>query len=103
MFDDVIEDTKANKKLRPIVTELFLRGKKLNILLIFISKSYFRVPKTIRQNATHYFILKIPNNRELQQIASSHSSEIQFIAFMKFYKDNTKETFSSLVNDTHLA
>ena len=51
----------SNKKLSPIVTELFLRGRKLNISLVFISQSYFKVPKTIRLNATHYFIIKIPN------------------------------------------
>ena len=55
----------SNKKLSPKVTELFLRGRKLNISLVFISQSYFKVPKTIRLNATHYFIMKIPNKREL--------------------------------------
>ena len=59
----------SNKKLYPVVTELFLRGRKLNISLVFILQSYFKVPKTIRLNATHYFIMKIPNKRELQQIA----------------------------------
>ena len=56
----------SNKKLSPIVTELFLRGRKLNTSLVFISQPYFKVPKTIRLNATHYFIIKIPNKRELQ-------------------------------------
>ena len=69
VFDDLIADMESNKKLSPIVTELFLRGKKLNISFIFISQSYLKVPKTIRLNATHYFIMKIPNKRELQQIA----------------------------------
>ena len=55
----------SNKKLSPIVTELFLRERKLNILLLFISESYFKVPKTKRLNATHYFIMKRPNKREL--------------------------------------
>ena len=91
------------KKLSPIVTELFLGGRKLNILLAFISQSYFKVPKTIRLNATHYFIMKISNKRELQQIASSHSSDIDFKDFMKFYKDYTKEIYSFLVNDTTLS
>ena len=66
MFDDKITDIKSNKKLSPKVAELFLRGRKLNIPLVFISQSYFKVPKTIRLNATHYFIIKIPNRRELQ-------------------------------------
>ena len=58
VFDDMITDMKSNKKLSLIVTELFLRGRKLNISLIFISKSYFKVPKAIRLNVTHYFIRK---------------------------------------------
>ena len=69
VFDDMIGDMESNKELIPIVTELFLRGRKLNILLVFISQSYFKVPKTIRLNSTH-FIMKIPKKRELQQISS---------------------------------
>ena len=65
----MIADIEPNKKLSPIVTELLLRGRKFNISLVFISQSYFKVPKTTRLNATHYFIMKIPNKRELQQIA----------------------------------
>ena len=61
MFDDIIADLKSNKNLSPIVTELFLRGKKLNISLVFISQSYFKEPETIRLNAIQYFIIKIPN------------------------------------------
>ena len=71
MFDDMIADIQSKKKLSPNFTELFLRGRKLNTSLIFISQSYFKVPKTIKQhiNATHYFIMKILNKRELQKIA----------------------------------
>ena len=65
-----------NKKLNSIVTELFIRGKKLNISLVFITQSYFKVLKDIRINATHLFIAKILNKRELQQIAIDHSSDI---------------------------
>ena len=89
----------SNKKLNPIVTELFLIVRQLNISLIFISQTYFKVPKAIRPNATHYFIMKILNKRELQQIASSHSSDIDFKDFMKLYKDYTKEPHSFLVNE----
>ena len=53
----------ANKKLSPIVTELFLRVRKLNISLVFISQPYFKVPETIRLNAPHYFIMKIYNSK----------------------------------------
>ena len=61
----MIADMEANKKLSSIVTELFL-GKNLNISFVFISQSYLIVPKTIRLNAIHHFIIKIPNKRELQ-------------------------------------
>ena len=67
MFDDVIPDMKSNTKLGPFLIELLLT--KLNISLVFISQSYFKVPKTIRLNAKHCFIIKIPDKRELQQIA----------------------------------
>ena len=65
VFDDMIADMKSSKKLSPIVTELFLRRRKLNILLVFISKSDFKVPKTIRLNVTHYFMMKISHKKEL--------------------------------------
>ena len=76
----------SNKKLNPIVTELFIRRRKLNISFVFITQFYFAVPKNIRQNSTHHFIMKIPNKRELQQIAFNHSSDIDFKAFMNLYK-----------------
>ena len=76
----------SNKKLSSIITELFLRGKKpLNISFVFISQSYFKVPKTTRLNARH-FVMKISNKRELQQIVSIHLSDIEFKDFMKLYK-----------------
>ena len=68
VFDDMIADMVNNKKLNPIVIELFIRGRKLNIYLAFITQSYFAVSKNIRLNSTHYFAMKIPNERELQQI-----------------------------------
>ena len=61
IFDDIIADMLSNKKLNPIVTESFIRGRKLKVSLVFIPKSYFAVPKIIRHNSTHYFIVKIPN------------------------------------------
>ena len=69
VFDDMIADMTNNKKLSPIVAELFIRGIKLNISIVFITQSYFRVPKDVRLNSTHFFIMKVPNKRELQQIA----------------------------------
>ena len=85
-----------------LLQNCFLRGRKLNISLVFISQSYFKVPKTIRLNATHYFITKISNKRQLQRITSNHLSDIDFKDFMKFYKDYTKESYSLLVNYTTL-
>ena len=91
VFDDLTADMKSNKKLSPIVTELFLRRKKFNISLAFILQSYFKVPRTIRLNATNYFIMKIPNKRELQKVESNHLSDINSKGFMKLYKYYTKE------------
>ena len=71
IFDDMIADMINNNKLNPIVTELFIRGRKLNISIVFITQSYFKVPKDVRLNSTHFFIMKIPNKRELQQIRKS--------------------------------
>ena len=93
----------SNKKLSPVVTELFLRGRKLNISLVFISQSYFKVSKNIKLNATHYFIMKIPNKTELQQITPNNLLNTEFKDFIKFYKDYTKEPYSFLVNGTNLS
>ena len=94
VFKVVMADMESNTKLSPKVTELFSRGRKLNISLVFISQSNFKWSKTIRLNAIHYLIMKIPNKRKLQQIASNHSSDINFKDFMKLYKDYTKESYS---------
>ena len=102
VFDDVIADMINNKKINPIVTELFMRGRKLSISIVFITQSYFKVPKDVRLNSTQFFIMKIPNKRELQQITSNHSSDIDFKDFMKIYKNCTTEPYSFLVNDTTL-
>ena len=88
--------------LNPVVTELFIRGRKLNISVVFITQSYFKVPKDVRLNSTHFFSMKIPNKRELQQIALDHSFDIGFKDFMNIYKKCTTETYSFLVNDTTL-
>ena len=102
VFDDMIADMINNNKLNPVVTELFIRGRKLNISIVFITQSYFKVPKDVRLNSTHFFIMKIPNKRELQQIALNHSSDIDFNYFMNIYKKCTTEPYSFLVNDTTL-
>ena len=79
---------------------MFIRGRKLNISVVFITKSYFKVPKEVRLNTTHFFIMKIPNKRELQQISLNNSSDIAFKSFIKIYKKYTAENYSFLVNDT---
>ena len=73
VFDDMIADMINNKKLDSIVIELLIRGRKLNISIVFITQSYSKVPKDVKLNSTHFFIMKIPNKRELQQIALNHS------------------------------
>ena len=100
----------SNKKLNPIVVEFFISGRKLNIsivfltniLIVFITQSYFKVPNEIIINTTHLFIAKIPNKRELQQIALYHLSDIDLKDFIKIYKKYTVESYSFLVNDTTL-
>ena len=94
VFDDMIADIIINKKPNPVVTELFIRGRQLSIYMFFIRQSYFKVPKEVRLNTTHFFIMKNPNKRELQQIALNHSSY-----FIKIYKKYTAKPYSFLVND----
>ena len=101
IFDDMIADMINNNKLNPIVTELFIRCRKLNISIVFL-RNHILVPKDVRLNSTHFLIMKIPNKRELQQIALNHSSDIDFKDFMNIYKKCTKEPYSFLVNDTTL-
>ena len=78
VFDDMIADMLSNKKLNPIVTELFIRERKLNISLVFVIQSYSAVPKNIKLSSTLYFVMKFPNKRELQKIEFNHSSNIDF-------------------------
>ena len=94
VFDDMIADMINNKKRNPVVTEVLIRGRKLNISIVVITQSYFKGPKDVRLNSTHIFIMKIPNKRELQQIALNHSSDIDFKDFMKIYKKCTAEPYS---------
>ena len=89
VFDDMIADMIHNKQLKSIVTELFIRGRKLNISVVFITQSYFKIPKDVRLNATHFFITEISNKRELQQIAINHSSDISTKDFTNIYRKCT--------------
>ena len=92
--DDMITDMICNKKRNPIVTELFIRGRKPNTLFVFITKSYFPVPKNNKLNYTHYFIVKIPNKGELQQIAFSPTSDADFEEFLNLYIKCTSKLYS---------
>ena len=102
VFDDMIADMINNKKLNPVVTELFKEVENLLYSIVSITQSYFKVPKDFRLNSTHFFIMKIPNKRELQQTALNHSSDIDFKYFIKIYKKCTAKPYSFLVNDTTL-
>ena len=89
VFDDMIADIMANKKA--IIKELFIRCRKLNTSLVFITQFYFSVPKDVRLNSTHYLIMKINAKRELQNIAINHSVDIDYQDFMKIYRECTRE------------
>ena len=86
VFDDMIVDMFSNKKVNLLLTELFIKSRKLKISLVFVTQCYFAAPKNIRLNSTHYFIMKIENKRQLQQIAFNHSSDIDFKNFMDLCK-----------------
>ena len=103
VLDDMIVDMIQNRKLNSIVTELFIRGKKLNISVVFITQWYFKVPKEVSLNTTHFLITKILSKRELQQITINHSSDIRTEDFVNIYKKCTVEPYSFFVNDTTLA
>ena len=102
VFADMIANIMTNKKFQTIITELFSRCRKLNIPLVFITQSYFSVPKEVRLNSTHFLIMKIHKKRELKNIAINHSSEIDFKDFRKIYKKCTSEAYSFLTIDMTL-
>ena len=102
VFEDMIADVKDNKKLQAIMEEMFIRCRKLNISLAFITQSYFSVPKDVRLNLTHYLTMKINNRKELQNIAINHSADIDYQDFMKIYRECTREPYSFLTIDTTL-
>ena len=103
VFDDMIADMISNKKLNSIVTKLLIRGRKLNISIVFIMQSYFKVTKDVRLNTTHFFITKILNKRELQHTAQNHSSDISTKDFINIYREGTAKPSFFLVNDATLA
>ena len=100
VFDDMISDVMSNKKFQTIINELFIRCRKLNTSLVFITQSYFFVPKDVILNSTHCFMMKINNKRELQNIATNHSVDIDYKNFLKIYREFTRELYSFLTIDT---
>ena len=98
IFDDIM----TNKKFQSIIKELFVRYRKLNVSLVFITQSCFSFPKDVRLNSTHYLTIKINNRKELQNIAINHSTDIAYKDFIKIYRECTKEPYSFLTVDTTL-
>ena len=100
VFDDMISHVMSNKNAQQVLKDLFIRSRKLNISLCFLTQSYFSVPKDVRLNFTHYVIFKLNNKRELQNIAINHSADIDYKDFVKTYRNCTKEPYSLLTIDT---
>ena len=98
-----IRGRKLNVSIAFITQSYFKWPKDVNISIAFITQSYFKVPKDVRLNSMHFFIMKIPNKKELQQIALNHSSDIDSKDFMKIYGKCTVEPYSFLVIDINLA
>ena len=77
-FNEMIADIMTNKIFQAIIKELFIKCRKLNISLVFITQSCFSVPKDVRWNTTHYFIMKINSKRELENVEINHSADIDY-------------------------
>ena len=100
VFDDMISHVMSNKKAQQVLKELFIKCRKLNMSLCFLTQSYFSVPKDVRLNCMHYIIFKLNNKRELQNIAINHSADIDYKDFVKIYRNCTKEPYNLLTIDT---
>ena len=100
VFDDMIADIMSSKKFKAMIKEIFIRCRKLNISIVFITQSYFRTPADARLNSTHYVIMKIQSRKELQHIAQENSGDINFKDFLKTYKYYTSEPYSCMIIDT---
>ena len=100
VFDDMISHVMSNKKAQQVLKDLFMRCRKRNISLCFLTQSYFSFPKDVRLKCTHYIIFKLNNKRELQNIAINHSADIDYKDFVNIYRDCTKEPYNFLTIDT---
>ena len=99
IFDDMISHVMSDKKAQQILKDLFIRCRKLNISLCFLTQSYFSVPKDVRLNCTHYILLKLNNKRQLHNIAINHSADIDHKDFIKIDRICTKEPFNFFTID----
>ena len=100
IFDDMIADIMGNKRCQAIIKELFIRCRKWNISLVFITQSYFSFPKDVRLNSTHYLIMIINSKRELQNIAVNHSAYLDYQDSMRIYRKCAREPNNFLMIDT---
>ena len=102
VFDGMIADIMASKKIEARIKQLFITCRKLNMSLVFITQSYVSVPKDVILNSIHYFIMKINNRKELQNIAINNSADIDCKYFVKIYGECTKKPYSFMTIDTTL-
>ena len=100
VFDDMIADIMRSEKFKAIVKELFVRCRKLNISIVFITQFYFRTPKDARLNSTHYILMEIGNKKELKIIVEENSGHLDFKEFLKIYNYCTREPYSFMMVDT---
>ena len=100
ILDDMIADIMRSEEFKAIVKELFIRCRKLNICMVFITQSYFITPKDARLNSTHYILMKIGNKKELKSIAEENSGHLDFKDFLKIYNYCTNELYSFMMVDT---
>ena len=96
----MVSHVMLHKKAQKFLKDLFIRCRKLNISLCFLTQSYFSVPKDVRLNCTHYILFKLNDKIELQNIAINHSADIDYNDFIKIFKQSTKDTFNFLTIDT---
>ena len=100
VFDDMIADIEYNKNFKRIIKELFYRARKINVLIVFITQSYFGALKDARLSSTHYIIMKINNKKELKRISEEKSGHLDYKDFLKIYNYCTGEPYSFMLIDT---
>ena len=99
VFDDKISHVMSDKKAQQVLKELFIRCRKLNISLCYLTQSHFSVPKDVRLNCTYFIIFKVHSKKELQQVAINHSADIDYKDFVNIYRNCTKDPYIFLTID----